>query len=222
MVKQFVYIFLLLTIITVSLYLVYIQFTGECVEGFDANNYIGTYDDYPDRIIGTARGDRITNPVNTAEECNNIASQRGHPYFGIEWRECHTGFLDTTSTPKEYRPMKNTDRDGNIYKDANGNPTNQIRNVVYGWDGNPSVNKLNSKGYGVTIPLSSKDGTATPAGGGWLMSVYKTDSNTTFNSHNASTKTFQGTSSSSSTYEYCTSCKDWMVVYGWDKTPVPD
>jgi len=107
MVKQFIYIFLLLAIITMSLYLVYFQFIDECVEGM---TLIGTFDDYADRILGSSNPEKYKQ-VNTAEECRDRAIERGHPFFGLENTECHTGFLNKVGN--NYSPKKITDYHGN-------------------------------------------------------------------------------------------------------------
>jgi hypothetical protein len=177
MVKQFIYIFLLLAIITVALYLVYIHYNlAEIEEGFQ---YIGTYKDYGDRILGTSDMNKVPRVTN-ADECNEIAQSKGHPYFGLEWNECHTGLL-TQNSDGTYGPLKNTGSDGKLLSPDGkttrnwvNEPTNTKLNnpeTAFGW-GVPQYEQMNS---------TSAKGTVN-AGGGWLMSLYKADNNTILNS----------------------------------------
>jgi hypothetical protein len=107
MVKQFIYIFLLVAILTIALYLVYVELIDEWIEGYRA---IGTFHDYGDRILGTTDPNvfNANRNIKTIDECNQIAMDRRHPYFGVEWSECHTGFLKKDDAGR-YRPLKNTD-----------------------------------------------------------------------------------------------------------------
>lgn len=104
-----------------ALYLVYFQFNNEYIDEF---TLIGTYEDYAERILGTSdKAVFKNNTVTYAEECNELAIKRRHPYFGIEHQECHTGFL-TKSGDRIYHPLKNTDYYGNR------NPNNKTRSAV--------------------------------------------------------------------------------------------
>ena len=121
MVKQFIYIFLLLAIITMALYLAYFQLNDECIENYEE---IGTFNDYAERILGTSNSDKYT-IVNNAKQCRDTAIERGHPYFGLEKNECHTGFLDIKNGENPvWHPKKITDFKGHL------NPDNKHRNAV--------------------------------------------------------------------------------------------
>jgi len=102
MVKQFIYIFLLVAIITIALYLVY----DEYIEGY---RLIGTFDDHAERILGTSDPNKQST-VTYADECNSIAATRNHPYFGLESNKCYTGHLIERNNT--YSPSKITDYNG--------------------------------------------------------------------------------------------------------------
>ena len=167
MVKQFIYIFLLLAIITMAMYLVYIHYNLAEIEGF---TYLGQYTDYRDRILGTSDMSKMTR-VSNASQCNEIAINKGHPYFGLEYTdECYTGFLTNNNG---YGPLKNTDAEGNPL------PGGMTRDSV----NNGKIRKLsvNNKNQS-TLPTSETNNTRVNSGSSWGMSIYQSDSQIRFNS----------------------------------------
>ena len=153
-----------------AMYLVYIHYNLAEIEGF---KYIGTYEDYGDRILGTTNMNKVPRVTN-AEECNKIARKNGHPYFGLEWNECHTGLL--TKNSNGYSPLKNTD--------PNGTLLSPDKKTTRNWVNDRTNTKLTGTNrIQASLPNSSATGSSSEkAGGGWSMSLYETDNTVIFNS----------------------------------------
>lgn len=50
--------------------------------------YIGCYEDKPERALANKLGDGIT----SAQQCKDLASSKGYTYFGLQWNnECWAG-----------------------------------------------------------------------------------------------------------------------------------
>jgi hypothetical protein len=171
MVKQFIYIFLLLAIITMAMYLVYIHYHLAEIEEF---TYLGQYTDHGDRVLGTSDMSKMTR-VSYANQCNKIAIDKGHPYFGLEYGdECYTGLLKKDNN--EFMPLKNTDANGNHL------PGVMKRDSVK----NGAIRKLSfNNNKQSTLPTSATDNTRVNSGGGWAESIYKSNLNVKFNSSTA-------------------------------------